>query len=328
MMFMERSELASEAESVMQACGQLADTKTIELNFRMDELTKSLEVIQDRIDGYQKQFGDCATKSGQDATTVPKGRQSSQRGDADYDMLLDRKGAYDRAMSIVRSVNAEEGKLLAETLLKEILVLKCRESSRDMGTLQMDYTIQNLRKVLQSMKRSSEASRELEDSHHRIRESFGENSMFQSTREIASLDDQKASLGMDLQDQSTLLDMINLDLKNRSSGINTYACTQVPLHPLDQSLGHKNQGFEQPGPWSRSVKAKRTSLRSSVKGSIIPERWTRPSTSSTTSRPADYNAGYRRWTLQTAYCASQTLTGNGDTSTIFDRLASRHTVDC
>ncbi|KAI8580934.1 hypothetical protein K450DRAFT_235319 [Umbelopsis ramanniana AG] len=328
MIFMERSELASEAESVMHACGQLADTKTIELNFRMEELTKSLEMIQDRIDGYQKQFKDCTSKSGQDAVASSKGRQSSQRGDADYDMLLDRRGAYDRAMNIVRSVNAEEGKVLGETLLKEILILKCRESSRDMGTLQMDYTIQNLRKVLQSMKQSSEASRELEDNRHRNRESLGGNSMFESTKEIASLNDQASSFGMDLQDQSTLLDMINLDLKNKPSGINTYACTQAPLHPLDQSLETKNQESAKPRPWSRSVIAKRSSLRSSVKNSVIPDRWTRPFTSSSTSRTMDHNAGHRRWTLQTSYCASQNFTRNGETSTIFDRLASRHTVDC
>jgi hypothetical protein len=328
MIFMERCELASEAESVMQACGQLADTKTIELNFRMEELTKSLDMIQDRIDGYQKQFNDCISRSGQDASAPAKGRQPSQRGDADYNMLLDRRGAYDRAMSIVRSVNADEGKLLAETLLKEILVLKCRESSRDMGTLRMDYTIQNLRKVLQSMKRSSEASHELEVNHHRNRESFGGNSMFESTKEIASLDDQESSLGMDLQDQSTLLDMINLDLKNRPSGINTYACTQAPLHPLDQSLETKNLESAKSKPWSRSVMAKRSSLRSSAKGSVIPDRWTKPSTSSSTSRTMDYNAVHRRWTLQTSYCASQNLSRNGETSTIFDRLASRHTVDC
>ncbi|KAG2184337.1 hypothetical protein INT44_009352 [Umbelopsis vinacea] len=318
MIFMERSELASEAESVMQACGQLADTKTIELNFRIEELTKSLEIIQDRIDGYQKQFKDC---HGQAAVGPSKGRQSSQRGDADYDMLLDRRGAYDRAITIVRSVNAEEGKVLAETLLKEILILKCRESSRDMGTLQMDYTIQNLRKVLQSMKQSSEASRELEDNRHRNRESFGGNSMFESTKEIASLHDQEASLGMDVQDQSTLLDMINLDLKDRPLGINTYACTQAPLHPLDQSLETKESAKAR----SRSVMAKRSSLRSSVKSSVIPDRWTRPSSSSSTM---DYTAGHRRWTLQASYCASQNFTRNGETSTIFDRLASRHTVDC
>jgi hypothetical protein len=328
MVFMEWSELASEAESIMQACGQVTEAKAAELNFRIEELTKSLDMIHDRIDGYQKQFGDSTSKSNQDDSASSKGRPISQRVGADHDMLLDRRGAYDRAITIVRSANAEEGKLLAEALLKEILVLKCRESSRDMGTLQMDYTIQNLRKVLQSMKRSSEASRELEDSTYRNRDVLGGARMFESTKQIASINEQERLFGTDLQDQSTVLDTINLDLKNRPSGVSTYTCTQPPGHPSDENLPAKNPEPETQTPRSRSVLAKRSSRRSSARATITPDPRTRPSSCSSMSRPLDYNVGQRRWTLHSPFCASQSFSRKSDTSTIFDRLANRHTVDC
>lgn len=339
MVFMERSQLISEVESLSNACGQLAEAKFVELNIQIEELTKALKQIHDSIEDHQKQFNDHITGQEFSVSRESKGRTSAQQV-SDFDMLLDRKGAYDRAMSIVQSVNAEEGKLLSETMLKEVLVLKCRELSRDMGTLQMDYTIRNLRKVLHSMKSTSADDEDATESFHKSDDSertqYGVRhtldilpEMFGITTQINGASGAKEAAattlpGITNEQSNASLDLADLDLKmrersKRESGNSTLACTN------GLSASDNLESDNTPPP----VIGKRSSLRSFLSdNSDKGTRTMTPIPSSSTLRHSNYNSiqGRRRWTLQTTYCTSESISSKSQSSTIFNRLASRHTL--
>jgi hypothetical protein len=340
MVFMERSLLISEVESSLSnACGQIAEAKFVELNIQIEQLTKALKQIHDSIEDHQKQLNDRITGQEYSVSGESEGRTSAQQV-SDFDMLLDRKGAYDSAMNIVRSVNAEEGKLLSETLLKEVLVLKCRELSRDMGTLQMDYTIRNLRKVLHSMKSTSADDEDATESFHKSDDSermqYGVTDtldilpeMFGITIEIngASGERKVASTtlpGIANKQSNASLDLVDLDLKmrersKRESGNSSFACTN------GSSASDNLESDNTPPPVIR----KRSSLRSLLSGNS--DKGTRTMTripSSSSLRHLTYSTiqGRRRWTLQTTYCTSESISSKSQSSAIFNRLASKHTL--
>lgn len=344
----------SEAGSLSHASGQLAEAKSAEIKFQIEDLTKALKLVHEGIEAYQKQFSNTNSRPDPQASVSRefKGMNSIEQT-SDFDLYLDRKGAYDRALSIVRSVNAEEGKLLSETLLKEVIVLKCRESSRDLGALQMDYTYQNLRKVVHNTKTTSGDDPNICESlqivapkrlNHTLQDSFASSpEVFEPTKQSAKVGPEQQLppkwQGINLQEHSTTsLETLELELKTpdswkQESAISITACSDRPDTNIEASSpAIKLESDITPPPQatsSQSVIGKRISLRSFLKDDPDKETRTRsPTSSSSTLRNPNYDVmpGRRRWPFQTTYCTSESITRNGDTNSIFDRLARKHTL--
>jgi hypothetical protein len=319
MIHMEMTELISERDKLNQCDRESVDPGIDELSKQIDELTMVLDHIHEQVEIYQNQFAN-SPRSELDNPLCREIRDTNSSG-SENDALLDRKGAYDRAMNIVRSVNAEEGKLLSETLLTEVLVLKCRETSRDGGTVQMDYTMQNLRKVLASMKNShvgdGTESLIVCDKHLQYETDQGKHKRHKSFEEA----NEKVP-------SSTSSEIKQLDLTSRDHGqgnVYAYVCSRPNI--LDGMSDEVPMGGPDGSTGLSSVIDKRCFIR--LPGnSDTAEKHTKvlvSNNSLTTRKFSTLPPNPRRWTLQASYCTSEDLTAN-PSSTIFDRLANRHTL--
>ncbi|KAJ2955647.1 hypothetical protein NQZ79_g8374 [Umbelopsis isabellina] len=322
MICMEMTELLSERDELNRIDQISVEPRINELNHKIEKLTMVLDHIHEQVEVYQTQFAN----SPKFELDNPLSRESKtiNPSQIENEGLLDRKGAYDRAMNMVRTVNAEEGKLLAETLLTEVLVLKCRESSRCIGTVQMDYTMQNLRKVLASMKDSHVVdgleSLIINDKHLQLESENNQDRNFKATIEEAYNE----------VPGSTSSEIKQLDLKTRDQhhvgDVYDHLCSRPRILASvsdEVSVGGPIGGSTLPP----SIITKRCSFRLPENDSLA-EKHTKTlesSNSLTTRKFSNLPPNRRRWTLQASYCTSEDLTAN-PTNTIFDRLANNHTL--
>ncbi|KAG2177360.1 hypothetical protein INT43_008017 [Umbelopsis isabellina] len=322
MICMEMTELASERDE-LNGIDQISVKSRINaLNYKIEKLTKVLDHIHEQVEIHQNQF----SNSPKFELDNPLSRESNitNSSQIENEGLLDRKGAYDRAMNMVRSVNAEEGKLLAETLLTEVLVLKSRESSRDVGTVQTDYTMQNLRKVLASMKDNhvvdGPESLIINDKHLQIEP---DDDQYNSVK--ATIEEPHNQVSGSISSEIKQLDLKSRD-QHQAGEVYDYVCSRphILASVSDEfSMGGPPDGSTLPP----SIISKRCSFRLTENHGPA-EKHTKSlglSNSLTSRKISTLPLNHRRWTLQASYCTSEDLTAN-PTNTIFDRLANKHTL--
>lgn len=319
---MEMTELASERDELNRIDQISVEPRINEISYKIEQLNMVLDHIHEQVEAHQNQFAN----SPKFELDNPLSRENKiiNSSQIENEGLLDRKGAYDRAMNTVRSVNAEEGKLLAETLLTEVLVLKCRESSRDVGTVPMDYTMQNLRKVLANMKDNHVVdgpdSLIIQDKPLPIEP---DDNQYNSAK--ATIEEEHDQVSGSISSEINQLELKSRD-QHQAGDVFDHVCSRP--HILASLSDEISMGGPEGGSTlSNSIISKRCSFRLPENDGLA-ENHTKslgPSNSLTTRKFSNLPPNHRRWTLQASYCTSEDLTANSN-NTIFDRLANRHTL--